>query len=500
MNTQHYTIRTLNIVAMVILLVFLPMAVSCSEDSNPADSDGQTTTLTTTGYVVVETGQVNCYDNQQMIASPSTGESFCGQDAQYSGNQPSYANKGDSTITDNITGLIWTKSPDLNGDGNIDASDKKTYTQAVAGASSCTLDGYDDWRLPTIKELYSLILFSGVDPSGYEGTSTDGLVPFIDTDYFDFAYGDTDANERIIDAQFATSSMYVDGELLFGVNFADGRIKGYGLTMPFGPGEKTFFVLYVRGNTTYGINSFVDNGDSTVTDNITEMMWMQYDSQTGMTWESALSFAENLDFAGHTDWRLPNVKELQSIVDYTRSPGTSGSAAIDPLFNCTQITNEAGQADYGFYWSSTTHANWSVVAGGFASYVCFGRALGYMDGAWQDVHGAGAQRSDPKSGDPGDYPTGHGPQGDAIRIYNYVRCVRDAGGPESSCGDTNGDEEVNVADAVFTINYVFKGGSVPESLCLADANGDDGVNLGDSVYLINYVFRSGQAPIEPCCP
>lgn len=47
-------------------------------------------------------------------------------------------------------------------------------------------------------------------------------------------------------------------------------------------------------------------------------------------------------------------------------------------------------------------------------------------GAWIDVHGAGCQRSDPKTGSPDDYPTGYGPQGDAIRIDNYVRCVRDA--------------------------------------------------------------------------
>ena len=50
--------------------------------------------------------------------------------------------------------------------------------------------------------------------------------------------------------------------------------------------------------------------------------------------------------------------------------------------------------------------------------------MGYMDAIWQDVHGAGAQRSDPKAGNPNQYPTGNGPQGDAIRIYNYVRCVR----------------------------------------------------------------------------
>jgi hypothetical protein len=49
-----------------------------------------------------------------------------------------------------------------------------------------------------------------------------------------------------------------------------------------------------------------------------------------------------------------------------------------------------------------------------------------MRNAWIDVHGAGSQRSDPKTGDAGQYPTGHGPQGDAIRIDNMARCV--AGG------------------------------------------------------------------------
>ncbi len=44
---------------------------------------------------------------------------------------------------------------------------------------------------------------------------------------------------------------------------------------------------------------------------------------------------------------------------------------------------------------------------------------------WQDVHGAGAQYSDPKSGDPDDYPEGFGPQRDVIRIYNYAYLTRD---------------------------------------------------------------------------
>ena len=193
--------------------------------------------------------------------------------------------------------------------------------------------------------------------------------------------------------------------------------------------DKTFFVIYVRGNTGYGQNSFVDNGNGTITDNATSLMWGQNDSGTGLNWEEALAWVETQNTAaylGYVDWRLPNAKELQSIVDYSRSPDTTGSAAIDPLFNITSITNEAGEADYPFYWTGTTHANWSETSGGFGAYVAFGRAMGYMDGAWTDVHGAGAQRSDPKAGDPADYPTGNGPQGDAIRIYNYVRLVRNA--------------------------------------------------------------------------
>jgi PKD repeat protein len=71
--------------------------------------------------------------------------------------------------------------------------------------------------------------------------------------------------------------------------------------------------------------------------------------------------------------------------------------------------------------------------GDFAVYIAFGRALGYMEtwpGSGQyellDVHGAGAQRSDPKSGNASDYPFGNGPQGDVVRIDNFVRLVRDA--------------------------------------------------------------------------
>jgi hypothetical protein len=423
---------------LTILIVAGP--IGCSEKTAApeiSDNDGGDAVDLTGTYVIVDTGQEACYDDQDVIASPSTGEAFYGQDSQHYGAQPSYVISDDGlTVYDVVTGLTWQKSPDRNGDGVINAADKLTWAGCQAYPSTLNASefgGYSDWRLPTIKEQYSLILFTGIDPSGYTGDAS-SLVPFIDTDYFDFAYGDESAGERLIDSQYASSNLYVDSggmmQLLFGVNFADGRIKGYGLMMPGGR-EKTFLVMCVRDNTSYGINNLVDNGDSTITDNATGLMWEQNDSggdvPGGLNWEEALARVAALNTAehlGYSDWRLPNVKELQSILDYSRSPGTTGSAAIDPLFNATSITNEAGQADYPFYWSSTTHAHF--LGGNAAAYVSFGRAMGYMEGSWVDVHGAGAQRSDPKSGDPADYPFGNGPQGDAIRIYNCVRVVRDA--------------------------------------------------------------------------
>ncbi len=365
-------------------------------------------------YPVVDTGQIRCYDDRTEIEYPKSGQPFFGQDAEYNGLQPSYRDNGDGTVTDLNTGLMWQADP----------GKKKTYGEIVADVKKCRTGGYSDWRLPTIKELYSLIDFSGadVDPQGRQGR-----MPFIDANVFKFSYGKAEDGDRIIDSQWATSTIYVGRVMhgqhaMFGVNFADGRIKGYPTGDMPGRGAKTFYAIYVRDNPDYGKNDFVDNGDGTVTDRATGLTWMQADSGKGMDWPSALDYAETMKFAGHDDWRLPNAKELQSIVDYSRSPDTTHSAAIDPVFKCTKIKNEDGQKDYGHYWSSTTHV--SPRGGDHAVYVAFGRALGFMHNRWMDVHGAGAQRSDPKSGDESQLPKGHGPQGDAQRINNMVRLVR----------------------------------------------------------------------------
>lgn len=424
-----------------------------------------------TTFPIVDSGQTACYDSNGMEIACSAAGTLSGQDAQHNGNQPSYTNNGNSTITDNITGLMWQQSPDLNGDGSIDTSDKLTYEVAVSYCENLTLAGHTDWWLPDIKQLYSLIDFSGTDPSGINGADTSNLVPFIDTNYFAFGYGDTAAGERIIDAQFASSTLYVStayGQSLFGVNLADGRIKGYGLSGPGGNAqEKTFYVLCARGNASYGQNNFIDNGDGTITDHATGMMWAQNDSGTGLNWEAALAWVQQQNdatYLGYSDWRLPNAKELQSIVDYTRSPDTSGSAAIDPVFSATSIINELGTTDYPAYWSSTTHANMSQAPGRSAAYITFGRGMGYMNGSWIDVHGAGAQRSDPKTGDPSEFETGRGSQGDAIRIYNYVRLVRDA--------DSTGTAPTPTDSAISTPTTAAPPASTPTTTPPADTPPD----------------------------
>jgi hypothetical protein len=66
-----------------------------------------------------------------------------------------------------------------------------------------------------------------------------------------------------------------------------------------------------------------------------------------------------------------------------------------------------------------------------------------------------------------------------------------------TCGDANQDQEISIADAVFLISYVFKGGPAPVPEYAGDANGDGDVNIADAVYLISYVFKGGP---EPVCP
>jgi hypothetical protein len=86
-----------------------------------------------------------------------------------------------------------------------------------------------------------------------------------------------------------------------------------------------------------------------------------------------------------------------------------------------------------------------------------------------------------------------------IAAHDEIKCS--LAPPPCLCkpGDANNDGQVNVGDAVYLINFVFKGGPAPKpyAKCSGDANKDCQANVGDAVYVINFVFKGGPAP-KPC--
>lgn len=428
------------------------------------------------------TGQRYCYDAERQISCPTIGQPFFGQDGNLPGPDPRYADLGGGVVLDERTGLMWSQAvwPEM------------TWEQARQIAPTLRLGSYADWRLPTVKELYSLIRFDGWF-SGRVASS----IPFIDHQIFAFQYGPETApaeagppnrppsgpgighpptgpgqrggagmgpppgqgmgpppgpgmgqgngprpanaplgmagaaGKRAIDVQLWTATEQVgrvmhNERAILGVNFADGRIKSYPLLAP-GRRDGTLNrlgVRFVRGATGYGEGRLTDNGDGTVTDQGSGLVWQQIDDGETRNWRDALGYCQGLTLAGLRGWRLPNAKELQTIVDYQANPSVTGRAAIRaPL----QVSREES-----YFWSSTTHLDGPEDRrASQAVYVAFGRALGWLemppgsgDRRLVDVHGAGAQRSDPKDGDPTRFAQGRGPQGDEVRIFNFARCVR----------------------------------------------------------------------------
>ncbi|MDP2323289.1 MAG: DUF1566 domain-containing protein [Gammaproteobacteria bacterium] len=378
-------IRNKALLPVVPLAVASALLAGCNDDSSPENPASRS-------YPIVDTAQGTCYDTSALIDCPAAGKAFYGQDAQTTGNTPSYTDNGDATITDEVTGLVWTQ-------GLSKAS--MPWSEAAGYCESLTVGDVTDWRLPNLKELWSIRDFS----MGW---------PWVDTDYF-YLVGDGregaqqhswSSNYYLVNTEEAVT------EVAFIVNDWTGHIKALS-------GNR--FVRCVSGKA-YGINDLVDNGDGTVTDEATGLRWSQDDSNQAMNWESALAYAEDSTHAGYGDWRLPNVKELQSIADYS-----GVFPAIDrSVFNISKITNEAGNADYPFFWTSTSnpyidpndeHGYW------YAWYVAFGYAV---DPSGKDIHGAGAVRFDTK------HEAGaNGPDGE--RYYNYVRLVR--GGNEAKTPD-----------------------------------------------------------------
>lgn len=112
------------------------------------------------------------------------------------------------------------------------------------------------------------------------------------------------------------------------------------------------------------VSRFIDNGDGTVSDPETGLMWVKNPHtdlpkafKDGMPWKDAIEACKNLDFASHKDWRLPTIQELFSIIDYTKAAGE------DPAIDTAVFPD----TKRNWYWSITP-TSWSSA---FAWYVHF---------------------------------------------------------------------------------------------------------------------------------
>jgi len=146
------------------------------------------------------------------------------------------------------------------------------------------------------------------------------------------------------------------GDRAMAPDAAGGALRRSGLlrtgqTVPYYSGDDA---NYQTGKPFY----YTDHGDGTVTDNVTGLMWPKdgsglgcWNSQTS-SWAEAINYCETLEFAGHLDWRLPNIRELASLINY----GTVGPAMDTAVF-----TNTVWD---GYYWTSTPCDNsayaWSM--------------------------------------------------------------------------------------------------------------------------------------------
>jgi len=283
-----------------------------------------------------DTGQAKCYDNDSEITCPSPGGDFYGQDAQYPCNPQSYTkldSNGDDLpdnatewvmVRDKVTGLIWENKTDDNSIHDKDNTYKWQDAQDVfiAALNSAQFGGYADWRLPTVIELSFLV-------------DRDRYGPSINTTFF----------PNTVSSSYWSSTTLVDDPYYVWYVLFDGGYLGYYINA-----GSDGYVRAVRGGQCGPFDNFIDNGDGTVTNTDTGLMWQKdIDPDSTYNWQQALSYCDNLTLAGYSDWRLPNSSELQSVIDYTR---------LKPAIDITYFPNTVSS----YYWSSTTYVDAPVYA------------------------------------------------------------------------------------------------------------------------------------------
>jgi len=257
---------------------------------------------------LADTGLDFCFDAEDLQLDPCPGviDPFYGQDGNYLGKPLSLKNNGDGTISDLNSELMWSDATSRSQDWNL----------ALSYCVELSYAGYTDWRLPEIFELQSLVNYSRFDPA---------FDPVILTESPDRSAGLWSATPSAADP---TETWFLS-------------IKSGGLFQQ----EKSQTVRYgtamcVRGEK-QNPGAYVDNGD-TITDILTFVTWQKSVDVQTRTWEQALSYCSHLTLDGENDWRLPNIRELGSVIDFS---------SYDPALN-TGYFPASMPSEY--FWSSTT--------------------------------------------------------------------------------------------------------------------------------------------------
>jgi hypothetical protein len=292
-----------NFLKRVALLALLTLffGFSCKKEISetvPPESSTKTT------LYLQDTGQTTSYTNTK------------GEDSDFNYHVPNFIDNGDGTVTDQNTGLMWQKE-----DGG-----EMTFENAASYCKSLTLGGRNDWRLPNSHELFGLNSFDNVNPA-------------INTTKF----------TKTLAEYWWSSDVRVDLASNVWVTNAGGGVGAHPKTETLSAGgTKKFHTRAVRTSSVITLPAvhFKDNGDGTITDNYTGLIWQKTGSSAILTWEEALAYANGLTLTGKTDWRLPNIKELQSLND---------EKLAKPSFNKTFFPGVLS----GNFWSSTTQVNTS---------------------------------------------------------------------------------------------------------------------------------------------
>ena len=256
--------------------------------------------------------------NKTMNLLPDTGQTNSytatfGEDNDYNINVPSYTNNNNGTITDIVTGLMWQQT-----DGG-----EMTIDNAFIYANNLVLAGFSDWRLPSPKESFGILNHQNNNPA-------------LNTTYF------TNTNA----GYWWTNTYQVGDNTKVWTTNAGGGIgnKPKSETISAG-GTFKFHARCVRDvNVALIVGHFLDNGNGTITDNLTQLIWQKVPSTTPLSWENAIAYAESLSLTNATDWRLPNIKELQSLNDENLA---------NPSVNQTYFSTIGTKN----YWSSTSVQN-----------------------------------------------------------------------------------------------------------------------------------------------